>query len=204
MMLANLYNSKAMIRAVVFDCFGVLTTDAWLPFKKKHFGHDHALAQQATDLNKQVDAGLASYKDFINGVAEMAGISAEQARRDIEDNSANAALFDYIARDLKPSYKIGMLSNAGENWLGDLFAPEQAKLFDAVSLSCDTGFIKPDRRAYQSIADALNVQLEECVMIDDMERFCVEARDIGMQAIVFRNTEQAIRDIARLLGDTKD
>src|SRR5690348_2888052 len=65
--------TKSMIKAIVFDCFGVLTSDGWLPFKKKYFGHDSALTEEATSLNKQVDAGLISYDDFVPAVAKLAG-----------------------------------------------------------------------------------------------------------------------------------
>jgi hypothetical protein len=46
-----------MIRAIIFDCFGVLTTDAWLPFKNKYFAQNEVLMARASELNKQSDAG---------------------------------------------------------------------------------------------------------------------------------------------------
>src|SRR4051794_37978902 len=111
-----------MIRAIIFDCFGVLTSDAWLPFKRRHFGDDPDRQAQATDLNKQVDAGLADYNDFIAGVAGLAGMTSAQARAEIENNVANEELFGYIEQRLAGSYKLGLLSNAGANWLDELFS----------------------------------------------------------------------------------
>ncbi|HEX8182983.1 MAG TPA: HAD-IA family hydrolase [Candidatus Saccharimonadales bacterium] len=189
-----------MIQAVIFDCFGVLTSDAWLPFKRRYFGHDPNLEQQATDLNKQVDAGLADYDDFINGIAELAGMQPTQARAEIANNVANEALFEYMAQFLKPQYKIGLLSNAGANWLDELFGEKQAGLFDAVQLSCDTGFVKPDARAYHGVADALGVAPEACIFIDDQERYCTGARDVGMQAVVYHEFEQCRDELEGLLG----
>jgi HAD superfamily hydrolase (TIGR01509 family) len=190
-----------MIKAIIFDCFGVLTSDAWLPFKRKHFGHDHQLAMQATDLNKRVDAGLADYDDFLRDVAALAGISSSQARAEIENNIANEDIFQYIAKELKPHYKIGLLSNAGANWLNELFAQEQAQLFDTVCLSCDTGYVKPDERAYHGAAEALGVEPGECVFIDDQERYCTAAQALGMQVIVYQNFEQCRRELDQLLHD---
>lgn len=189
-----------MIEAIIFDCFGVLTSDGWLPFKRKHFGHDPGLERQAADLNKQVDAGLADYDDFISGVAELAGMTANQARLEIEDNVANEALFAYIIQELKPKYKLGLLSNAGANWLDELFSLEQANLFDTVCLSCDTGFVKPDERAYKHVAHQLGVDPADCLFIDDQERFCTAARDVGMQAVEYQNFEQCQRDIESVLA----
>src|SRR5476649_1145986 len=104
-----------MIQAIIFDCYGVLASDGWLPFKTRYFGHDPKLLQQAADLNRQSDAGLLSYNDFVRSVSDMAGVTIQVATKAIENNVPNEQLLDYIA-ELKPSYKIGMLSNAGTNW----------------------------------------------------------------------------------------
>lgn len=193
-----------MIKAIIFDCFGVLTTDGWLPFKKKHFGHDPALEAQATGLNKQVDAGLADYDDFVGGVAELAAVSKTEARSAIEENVAQEELFEYIKNSLKVRYKIGMLSNVGANWLPDLFSPEQVKLFDAVALSYETGFVKPDERAYQTIAKRLDVAPGECVLLDDRERYCLAAEAADMKAIVYKDFIQAKRELENMLTDPEN
>lgn len=187
-----------MIRAVVFDCFGVLAGDGWLPFKDKYFGHDEALLAEATDLNKQADAGLISFADFSEAIGRMCGMTAAEVVQEIEDNPANTTLFQYI-EGLKQEYKIGMLSNAPADWLHDLFNESQRSLFDASALSYETGFIKPDPRAYEVIADRLGVQLDECVFVDDQERFCTAAQELGMHAVHFKDNQQAIADISQLL-----
>jgi HAD superfamily hydrolase (TIGR01509 family) len=192
------------IQAIVFDCFGVLTSDGWLPFKKKHFGGNKSLEEQATDLNKQVDSGLADYNDFLGKVAELAHIGREAARRAIESNVPDDELFDYIRAELKPYYKIGLLSNAGGNWLAELFKPEQVALFDAAALSYETGHVKPHEQAYATIAERLGVAVEECVLIDDQERYCTAAREVGMQAVWYRDFEQMKRDLEKILSNTKD
>lgn len=190
-----------MIKAIIFDCFGVLTSDGWLPFAEKHFGQNPELKQQAHDLNKQVDSGFLSYKEFVEQVAELARVPANEAYADIENNVANQVLFSYI-ETLKNRYKIGMLSNAGANWLHDLFSDEQVKLFDAVVLSFEIGTVKPHPKAYHAICDKLGVAPEEAVFIDDIERYATGAKDIGMQAIWYKNTEQMIPELVALLSET--
>lgn len=188
-----------MVKAIIFDCFGVLTSDGWLPFKRKYFGHDKNLENQATDLNKQVDSGHADYNEFLEKVAELAHVPAKEARRAIEDNVADEELFAYIRKELKPRYKLGLLSNAGDNWLDELFSPEQVALFDAAALSYETGVVKPGKQAYAVIAERLGVQPEECVFIDDQERYCTAAREFGMQAVWYRGFEQMKQDLEPLL-----
>lgn len=188
-----------MIKAIVFDCFGVLVNDGWLPFKRTYFAHDQSLFLEATDINKAVDAGLISYDDFVEQVAMLAGIDTARARREIEQNPADTDLFSFIARELKPVYAIGLLSNAGANWLDTLFTKEQRALFDATALSYELGMIKPDAGCYQTIAARLGVLPEECIFIDDQERYCTGAIDVGMQAIRFTDTPNLVAQLKTAL-----
>ena len=188
-----------MVKAIIFDCFGVLTTDGWLPFKQQHFEGNDQLWQQATDLNKQFDSGLISYEDFARQIGDLAGVSAKEVLRAIEGNVANERLFEYIREELAPHYRLGILSNAGGNWLDRLFTPEQLQLFSATTLSYQTGFIKPDPRAYQAILDSLHAAAEECLFIDDQERYCTAAKEVGMQAVVYTSVEKLRSDLQKLL-----
>lgn len=132
-----------MIKAVIFDCFGVLT--------------------------------------------------------DANGDDPNDALFAYIENDLKPACKIGLLSNVGSDILHELFSDEQVALFDEKVLSYQIGAVKPDPFAYETAATRLGVLPEECVFIDDLERFCVAAEDVGMKAIWHTDTKQTINKIEELL-----
>ena len=191
-----------MIKAIIFDCFGVLTTEGWLPFKAKYFSHDEELSRQATDLNKQANAGLISFDELVKAVAKLANIPVAEAAKAIDVNVANEPLLEYIA-DLKSNYKVGMLSNAAANWLDKLFTPNQVRLFDAISLSYEAGFLKPHPVAYKAIAEKLNVKLNECVFVDDQERHCVGAREAGMQAICYKDLEQMKAELEKILADSK-
>ncbi len=189
-----------MIYAIVFDCFGVLMTDAWLPFKAKAFGHDPELLQEATNLMRQSDAGMLSHDDFITSISELASMPASQAKKAIENNAANEPLFLYI-QELKKDYKIGLLSNAADNWLDHMFTPEQIKAFDAVALSYEMRHVKPDPRAYEIIAERLGVEVGECVFVDDQERYCTGAREAGMKAVRYKNDVDQMRiELNKLLS----
>lgn len=179
-----------MIKAVIFDCFGVLAVDGWLPFLHSHFDNNPDLFEQAINLNKQSDSGLIPYDQFIKRIAELAGVSEVTARTQIEDNPPNLELFEFIKSGLKPNYRIGVLSNSAANWLEEIFTTEQNELFDAVALSYEIGAVKPDPKTYNTIVKRLNVRLDECIFIDDQKRYCEGADNVGMHAIFYENTKQ--------------
>lgn len=188
-----------MIRAVIFDCFGVLTTDGWLAFKQRYFADGSDQLAQAMAANKQVDAGLISYQDFLAIISELAGTSLKETIATIESNMPNQEVFDFIQQELAGTYKIGLLSNAGANWLDKLFTPQQNAFFDAIALSYEVGTIKPDPLMYNTIATRLDLLPEECVYVDDQPRFAIGAAEIGMKAVHYENAQQAIEQIRKEL-----
>lgn len=188
-----------MVKAILFDCFGVLTSDGWIPFKRRHFAHDPQLNQQATDLNKQANAGFIDAAAFIKGIAELANVPQQQVRRVLENNVADEDLFEYIRTTLRPHYKLGMLSNAGANMLGDLFTTRQIDVFDEIALSFETGHVKPEQQAYEQLAGRLGVDPGDCIFVDDQERHCAGAEAAGMRAIVYKDFEQFKAQLEPLL-----
>ena len=192
-----------MIQAIIFDCFGVLTTDAWLPFKARHFGHDPALLAQATDLNRQSDGGFITTGSFLEQIGEMANMTSAEVYHAVSNNVPNTELFGYI-KQLKADYKIGLLSNASGDWLSELFELDQLQLFEGTALSYETRFTKPMPEAYTTIAERLDVPVEQCVFIDDQERFVTGAQDAGMLAVWYKGNAQLKNDLAQLLSDSKD
>ena len=190
-----------MIKAIIFDCFGVLATDGWLPFRDKYFGKDQELFSKVTQLNREVDGGFSSFDAFIGRVSKLAGISQKYAKEQIENNVPNEKLFEFIRKSLKPNYKIGMLSNAAANWLSEIFLPQQVNLFDAVSLSYEARVLKPDKEAYMIIARKLDVLPSECVFIDDQKRYCDGAGQVGMKAINYTDLEDLKNELATLLNE---
>lgn len=188
-----------MIKAVIFDCFGVLVTDGWIDFYNRYLSHSKELRDQAHDAVMRVDTGIDDYDWFFGELSRLSGIPAPDVKKHVQTNQINEQLFSLI-RKLKPEYKIGMLSNVGENQLDRLFSDEQQKLFDGIVLSYQVGQIKPAPIMYETIATKLGMLPDECVFIDDQPRFCVGARDVGMQAIDYDNPVQAVADIQRILS----
>lgn len=186
-----------MIKAIVFDCFGVLTSDGWLSFAKNSIT-DPTKQKQAHDLNRQANVGLITYDQFVDQVAALAGKPSDVVHTMLDSHVPNYELFSLMAA-LKQTYKIGMLSNAGADWLNELFTPDQVALFDATALSYEIGITKPYPQAYHAICDRLGIEPSEAVFVDDIERYATGAKDIGMHGIWFKNNDQLVTELNNLL-----
>ncbi len=194
-----------MIKAVIFDCFGVLTTEGWLAFKNQYFGDDPEKMQQASDISRQLDRGYISYQQGLDQIAALAGVTSEELNTVLTDNVVDRSLIDYILIELKPNYKIGMLSNVRKNWVEKVFTEKDLSLFDALCLSNETGVVKPDSRAYIAAAAGLDIEPQEAVFIDDITANISGAEAVGMRGIVYQNLAQLKAELGTILAaDSKD
>ncbi|MGI9362304.1 MAG: HAD-IA family hydrolase, partial [Parasphingorhabdus sp.] len=71
--------------------------------------------------------------------------------------------------------------------------------FDHVIESSKAGVRKPDPRIYQMMCEALDVQPDQCIYLDDLGINCKPAAQLGMAAIKVTSEEQALKDLHDLL-----
>lgn len=188
-----------MIKAIIFDCYGVLAQDSWLPFKQAHFAGNDELWAEASNLNTLLDTGQITFNDFTVGAARLAGTDPVETHKLIDNSPPNTELFDYIADNLKQNYAIGLLSNAGEDWLDRLFTAEQNALFDAAVLSFKIGYAKPSPEAYAAITERLNVEPHEALFIDDQPRYVIGASEFGLNAVQYKSNQQIAAELNKML-----
>jgi putative hydrolase of the HAD superfamily len=99
---------------------------------------------------------------------------------------------------LRPRYKIAILSNGGSREaMNRKF--RLSELVDLQVFDGEEGVAKPDSRIYQRTLTRLDVQPEEAVFVDDTECNVDAAQQLGMHAIHFKSTMQAIAEIQTVL-----
>jgi epoxide hydrolase-like predicted phosphatase len=190
-----------MIKAIIFDCFGVLLGNAYKTHLMEVEQEDPERANEIRAINHASDVGILSREETADAIAGLFGMEPEEFLE--EQNQVevpNQALLDYIAT-LKPRFKTALLSNINSRErLGIRFEPGVlASHFDTIAASGDEGFVKPQPEIYSIVATRLGVKPSECVMIDDIAEFCQGARNVGMQAIQFQTTQQCITDLNALI-----
>lgn len=193
-----------MVKAIIFDCFGVLTKDLWREFTESLLPGEGV--RKAKELNHRYDAGLISLEEFIQAVHEATGHDPQLVETVFTNTKPlkNTELLDYI-RELKRNYKIGMLSNIATNWVRDHFlTPEEQKLFDTMVFSFEVGTTKPDPRIYEVALHNLGVEPHETVFIDDVERYCLAAEALGMKAVWYKNFPHMKTELEQILSAGAD
>src|SRR5581483_4729130 len=187
-----------MIKAIIFDFFGVVGTRGLAQFRRDHIKGDEAKDKQIRRLKDLLNIGQIGYDDFIDGLARISGIARDTVLSYTEEYQPNSKLLDYIKANLESKYKLGIISNSGADWVEKIIG-EDKKLFDDIVLSYQTGHIKPDAEIYELSAKNLKVKPEECVFIDDILKYCQGAEAVGMNAIWYKNFGQFKTELEKLL-----
>jgi len=188
-----------MIRALVFDCFGVFYPDPVFTYMRDPESPPDK-AEKLHSYDEQAARGQLTKSEFIKNAA----ILLDKPKKEIEiqffqRHNNNYQLIDFI-KNARSKYKTALLSNIGGDMMDGFFTPEERKmLFDVVILSGNENFAKPDKEFFALACKRLDIPSYEAIMIDDLQHNCDSAKSIGMQTICYTDFQQFERDINPLL-----
>jgi epoxide hydrolase-like predicted phosphatase len=102
---------------------------------------------------------------------------------------------------LRPRYKTAILSNAGTD-ARRVFTERFGfdRLVDTIIISAEERVAKPDERIYRIALERMQVDAQETLFLDDLAVNVAAANQIGMKAVHFRETRQALAEVQSLLG----
>lgn len=176
-----------MIKAIIFDCFGVLWVHKGPEYVKNHTKNYQKIRGQISEYNNKADLGLISQLQYEQKISKLSGLSLAQVHSHLLSGyHLNTQLLDFIEHKIRPFYKVALLSNITKNSMDNFFTYEQQQgLFDVSVLSCDIGLVKPDPEIYQFTCQKLNIKPGEAIMVDDIYNNCLGAEAIGMKSIYY-------------------
>jgi epoxide hydrolase-like predicted phosphatase len=208
-----------MIEAVVSDFGGVLTSpllDSFAAFQNssgislEHLGLAMAAIWKRDGANPlfELETGRMTEPEFLRTLGEelrrQLGRQVELhgfGERYFEHLHPNERMIDYM-RDLHDrGYKLAICTNNVREWerLWRAKLPVD-ELFDVVVDSAFVGARKPEPRIYEITLERLGLPASAALFIDDVELNCQVARELGMEAIWFRSSEQAIAEVEAQLS----
>lgn len=191
-----------MIKAIIFDCFGVLQVHYGPQFLKDNVPNYELHKAELHDLSNQADYGLITQDEFERAVAKLSGLPLDAIHNGLFAGfGRNEQLLAYIAKELKPKYKIGLLSNISRGSMDKFFTQkERETLFDAAVLSSEVAHIKPHPEAYEYICEKLGVDASEAIMIDDIDDNVYGAEQAGLIGVQYDGFKQTIQELQDILA----
>jgi len=115
----------------------------------------------------------------------------------------NPEMIELMRRLKARGLRMALLTNNVREWEPRWrpMLPELDEIFEVVVDSGFVGMRKPEPGIYELTLQRLGgVEASECLFVDDMELNCKAARELGMTAVEFDDTEQARREIEAVLA----
>jgi putative hydrolase of the HAD superfamily len=172
-------------KAIVFDFFGVISSEVAPFWLTKHMAPERALELKST-LVHRADRGEISQDDLFRSLADISGLSAERVQQ--EWNSyvvIDERIVEFID-DLHAFSRVGLLTNSPSPFVRSILDRYGlSRLFDHIVVSSEHGCAKPEREIYEISLRLLATDRNETLMIDDNIANVRGAIDAGMHGIHF-------------------
>lgn len=189
-----------MIRAIVFDCFGVLVGQGFDATYARAGGDPARDKLFIKDLLGAASLGVVSSEQMVGQICTQLNITPTVWAAAVHAmEQPDTELIEYIQQTLKPRYKVAILSNANVGVLQRKFSSAQLDVFDAIVVSAEEGMVKPNPDIYHLTADRLGVEPADCIFTDDSAGHCQAATAVGMTAIHYSHFQQFKTDLETIL-----
>ncbi len=208
------------MRALVCDFGGVLTTPLLASFER--FSREADITLEALGRAMQriaerdgenplypLERGECSEPEFL---AALGAALSEELGRTVDMGGfaeayfagldPNGELLEWLGRARSErGLRLALLTNNVREWEPRWRAMLPVdELFETVVDSAFVGMRKPDPRIYELTLERLGLPAEACAFLDDLEPNVVAARALGLHAVLFRDTAQAIGELEALLA----
>jgi putative hydrolase of the HAD superfamily len=209
-----------LVQAVISDFGGVLTSPLAGSFQAfqdtsgvplAELGKAMAAIGARLGVNPlfELETGRLSEVEFLRQIGEQLSVQLGRpvdmsgfGERYFAHLQPNEALIGYMRELRGRGYKLAICTNNVREWEQRWRAMLPIdEIFDVVVDSAFVGTRKPEPRIYELTLEALGVKAGSALLIDDIEANCTGARALGIHAVWFQSTEQAIADTEAALAE---
>ncbi len=181
-----------MLKAVIFDLNGIFILSEKLSVRfEKDFGI--SITEFLPVLNEIMDKMRApgAGNSFVYWQPYLAKWNISLTEQEFwsywfKEEKPSKEMLDMAEEIKAKGLKLFLLSNnfseravyyAQYDWMDNLI--------DKAYYSWQTGFVKPDHRAWKQVLEENDLQSEECLYFDDQEKNVIAAQEVGIESFVF-------------------
>ncbi len=147
----------------------------------------------------RLDQGLTTEAEVAIKISNESSLSIDEAHRcfdvirhSLTDIAASVDLLQLMKAAGIPMYVLSNMSNENAAYLR---SRDYFSLFDGVVISAEEKLIKPDPALFRRVLSRYSLHANEVCFIDDSMLNIVAAREVGMQALHFKRSDDCYRSI---------
>jgi putative hydrolase of the HAD superfamily len=207
------------VEAIISDFGGVLTS----PLLDSFIAYEETSGISVDELGRamgklwerdgvhplfELETGRITEAAFLGGIGEeLTAQLGREVRLDGFGQSyfahlhPNERLIEYMRALKDRGYRMAICTNNVREW--EPLWRAKLPVDEIFSVVVDSGFVglrKPEPEIYALTLERLGVPANAALFVDDIELNCDAARAIGMNAVWFRSTDQAIEEIESALA----
>ncbi|CAN5770788.1 HAD-IA family hydrolase [soil metagenome] len=203
------------IRAVVFDFGGVIITPitTWIArIAERHRAAPRTMVEVLIGPDEtgdhpwhRAERGELAVADIQAGLADFATAAGVQLAGDeievllVPAYSFNESVLGRIRTLRSAGVRTGLLTNTFAEFRPTLERDLDLTMFDAVIESYAVGARKPEPAIYEAMAEALGVDHDEILFLDDFAQNLTPAAELGWRTIHVTDVDDAVAELDRLI-----
>ncbi len=186
------------IKAIIFDFFGVISTEVSPFWFAERFSEEEAKALKDKYMTP-ADRGDLTEEEVFLTLSELSGESPTKIEADFASRVKIDKEMTSLIESLRGDYKTVLLSNAMGTWLWKILkANDLEGLFDTIVISSEEHVVKPDRRIFEIALKRLGVNADEAVFIDDNKKNADGALSVGINGIIYTGLDDLKNTLCEL------
>ena len=189
-----------MIKAILFDFDGVLTTDATgtqsiCNYICKKTGLDaETFKKEYYQYNKDLLYGKTNHEKIWDTLCK--GINTKIDIKILKESFVNtpidSKMIGIIDKLKQQNYKSAMVTDNKKDRIDNIVNfYNWDKLFDEITISAEVGSGKDNSEIFEKTIKNLNVNAEECVFIDNQKKNLIIPESMGMKVIYFDHDKRS-------------
>jgi putative hydrolase of the HAD superfamily len=197
-----------MIKAIIFDLWETLGTknvgiskslqDKFGIKKSSEFMHLYETSVQLNNWSSEKEMAINFLKEFnIKHTNENEEFIINLFREGIEKATMFSGIKELLLK-LKENYKLGFISNTTVFEASVLDKWQIRDVFDVASFSWELGIKKPTKEIFDITLQKLGVEPEEAIFVDDGGKNILNAKEYGLNGIIFKSVEQLNDELLKL------
>ena len=196
-----------MIKAVLFDYDGVMTLDksgsySICKYISENAGIDYELfSQEYKKYSDDLIIGKITHEQIWKQLCKNinSDITIRYLFDAFKNTPINQKMFDLVKK-IKRNYKTALITDSEKDRMDSLRINQKLdEYFTVIQVSAEIGTGKAKESIFNKTVKELGVANDECVFIDNQEKYLITPKKIGINTIFYNQKENNIKDLIKEL-----